>query len=258
MWAATQALVSYAEALGTIFVVGALIDWMLVDRQRRRIADGAARLWGLAGAARRRWVAEKLGRRHVRRAFLAAVFLGEALVFSFLARRMGYGSRAANAGDVLIGDLLLFVAPFCLAAVALIAAGPRLIAALTDGGNLLACTAKCLTVALAADVAGYGALRAMDATFALFGPRALIDWWDPRLWVYAAEYAVSGVIVSAMAIAHLLLAICAVAGVATLALVLGLLQAEALAGVIRRYPRQPLLGSSIALAGLAVMAKQLI
>ncbi len=255
MWAVTQALVSYAEVLGTIFVACALIDWMLADRQRRRIAEAAARLRGVAAAAQRRWMVEKFGRPRLRRVLLAGVFLGEALAFSFFAHRMGYGSHAANARDVLIGELLLFVAPFCVTAVVLIAAGPRLIAALTDTGNLLACTGKCLATALAADAAGYGALRAMDATFAVFGPRALIAWWDARLWIYAAEYAVSGVIVSAIAIAQLLLAICAAAGLATLALMLALLQAEGLAGMMRRYPRQPLLGSSIALAGLAVIAK---
>ena len=255
MLSPTQALVNYGGTLGTIFVAATLFDWTLDDRRRRQIADGAARLWGGAAALRRRWLLDKLASAQVRRALVATVFVAEALLFGHLAQRMGYGSRAASARDAVIGDFLLFVTPFCIAALALFVAGPRLVARLIGAGNLFACTAKCLAAALAADLLGYGALQTMNATFLTFGPRALLDWWDARLWLYAAEYAVSGVIVSAMTIASVLLAICAAAGLATLIVVLALLQAELLARVIRRYPKPPLLGSSTALAGLALILK---
>ncbi len=95
----------------------------------------------------------------------------------------------------------------------------------------------------------------MDATFIAFGPRALLAWWDPRLWIYAAEYAITGVIVSVLVIAGLLVALFAAAGLVVLLIVLTMLQAAFLAGIIARYPRGSLLGSSIAVAGLAIVIK---
>ena len=255
MESSTQALASYGEALGIIVVAAALLDWTLSDAQRHRIATVAIDLRAWAAAARRRWLVDKLDRGRMPQACLAAVFLGETLLFWFYAHRMGYRGQSGLPADVAIGYALLFVAPLAIVGLAVLAAGPRLIGWLTGSKSLLACAAKCLGVALVADLAGYGALRAMGATFVVFGPRALIDWWDVRLWIYAAEYAVSGVVVSAMAIAHVLLAVFAAGLVTSLLLALVLLEADVLARVIRRYPRQPLLGTSIALAGLAIIVK---
>jgi hypothetical protein len=63
------------------------------------------------------------------------------------------------------------------------------------------------------------------------------------------------VIVSAMVIASLLLALLAAAGAAILLVNLTLLEGELLARIIARYPRGSLLGSSIAVAGLAIVIK---
>jgi hypothetical protein len=191
----------------------------------------------------------------MRRNFLAAVFLCDALIVSWLAHRMGYRGTRSSLGDVLIGDLLLFVMPLAVAGTALAAFGPRFVALVTARGNFLACLGKCIVAALAADALGYGALRVMNLTFLAFGPRALLDWWDPRLWVYALEYSVSGVIVSAMVIASLLAALLAAAGMLIALIMLALMQAELLARIIARYPRGSLLGSSIAVAGLAIVIR---
>jgi hypothetical protein len=154
---------------------------------------------------------------------------------------------------VLVAESLLFAAPLCVAALVLIKAGPRLVHLLIGSGSLPVCVGKCFAAALAADAVAYGAIQVLGATFKAFGPRALLDWWDVRLWIYAIEHAVSGTIVSAMMIAHLLLAVCAAAGLVALLLMLMLLQIEIPARIIARYPRGALLGSSIAIAGLAVM-----
>jgi hypothetical protein len=255
MWSPAQAVVNYAEAVGTMIVAGALADWSLSDRQRSRLASAAVRMREFAAGIRRRALLDRLGHAQVQRNFLAAVFLCDALIVSYLAHRMGYRGSSASARDVLLGDLLLFVVPLAVAAAALFTAGPRLIALLTGRGGLLACFGKCVAAAIAADALGYGALKVMNATFIAFGPRALLDWWDPRLWVYAAEYAVSGVIVSVMVTASLLVALLAAAGLVVLLIMLVLVQAEFLAGIIARYPRGSLLGSSIAVAGLAIVIK---
>src|SRR5580704_787565 len=190
MWSSAEALVNYGEAVGTMIVAGALADWSLNDRQRGRLGAAATRL---RAGIRRRQLLDRFGHAQMGRNFLAAVFLCDALIVSYLAHRMGYRGSGASAGNVLAGDLLLFVMPLAVAAAALALAGPRLVALLTGHGGLLFCLGKCVVAALAADALGYGALKAMNATFMAFGPRALLDWWDPRLWVYAAEYAVSGV-----------------------------------------------------------------
>jgi hypothetical protein len=255
MWSSAQALVNYGEAVGTMIVAGALADWSLNDRQRRRLANGAARMWGFVAAARRRWVPDKLCHPQLQRNFLAVVFLCEAVLVWYLANRMDYRGTSASPGDVLAANLLLFVAPLCVAALSLVKAGPRLVRLLVGAGNLPACLGKCAVAALAADALGYGALRLMNATFMAFGPRALLDWWDARLWIYAAEYALSGVIVSAIMIANLLVAVLGAAALGILVLALTLLQAELLARLITRYPKGSLLGSSIAVAGLAIVIK---
>jgi hypothetical protein len=255
MWSAPQSLVNYGEAVGTMIVAGVLIDWALNERQRTWLADRSARLWNGAAGVRRRWLLDIFGRAQFQRVFLALVFLGEAVLVWDLARRMGYRGMTATLRDVLVADLLLFIMPLCVAAAALIAAGRRLMALLVGSGNLPACLGKCAAAALAANLIAYGALRAMDATFVAFGPRALLDWWDVRLWIYAAEYALSGVIVSAIMIANLLVAILGAAGLGILVLALTLLQAELLARLIARYPKGSLLGSSIAVAGLAIVIK---
>ncbi len=255
MWTSAQALVNYGEAVGTMIVAGALADWSLNDRQRGRLGGAAARARAFANGIRQRTLLDRFDHPQMRRNFLAAVFLCDALIVSYLAHRMGYRGASASARNVLAGDFLLFVMPLGVAAAALFTAGPRLIAALTGRGGLLACLGKCIVAAIAADALGYGALKVMNATFMVFGPRAWLDWWDPRLWVYAAEYAVSGVIVSAMVIASLLVALLAAAGLVVALIMLLLLQAEFLAGIISRYPRGSLLGSSIAVAGLAIVIK---
>lgn len=255
MWSSAQVLVNYGEAVGTMIVAGALADWSLSDRQRARLAAATSRLRAFVAAVRGRALLDRFARPQMRRNFLAAVFLCDALIVFHLARRMGYRGAHASAGDVLVGDLLLFVMPLGLAAAALTAAGPRLVALLTARGHLLACLGKCIIAALAADALGYGALRMMNATFLAFGPRALLDWWDPRLWVYAAEYAVCGLIVSAIVIATLLTALLAAAGIVIALIALVLLQVEFVAGIVARYPRGALLGSSIAVAGLAIVIK---
>lgn len=255
MWSSTQALASYGQAVGTMFVAGTLLDWRLGDRQRQRIAECSRRLWDLAADVRQRRVVGQFDRPQVRQLLLTGILVAEALAFWHLGHRIGYGGHATTAGDLALRELVLFAAPFGIAAAALMMAGPRLIAFLTGGGDLLVCTGKCLAAALAADLAGFGALRLMDATVTVFGPRALIDWWDAPLWIYGAEYLVSGVIVSVAMIAQLLLAICAASWLAVVLFALTRLQHEAAARVIRHYPKRSLLGTSIALAGMAVLVK---
>jgi hypothetical protein len=255
MWSSAQALVNYGEAVGTMIVAGALADWSLNDRQRGRLGATAVQTRTFVAGIRRRALLDRFGRPQMRRNFLAAVFVCDALMVAYLAHRMGYRGSTASAPHVLIGDLVLFVMPLAVAAAALAAIGPPLVARATGRGNLLACLGKCLLAALAADALAYGALQVMNLTFIAFGPRASLDWWDARLWLYAIEYAASGVIVSAMVIASLLFAVLAAAGLLILLVMMVLLQAEFLAGVIARYPRGALLGSSIAVAGLAIVIK---
>jgi hypothetical protein len=56
-------------------------------------------------------------------------------------------------------------------------------------------------------------------------------------------------------LASLLVAVLAAAGLVVLFLALTLQQAELLARIIARYPKGSLLGSSIAVAGLAIVIK---
>jgi hypothetical protein len=255
MWSTAELLVNYGEAVGTMVVAGALADWSLNDRQRGLLADAAARTRAVTTGIRRRTLLDRFDHPQMRRNFLAAVFLCDALIVSYLAHQMGYRGTGAGARDVLVGHLLLFVMPLAVAGTALAAAGRRLVVLVTARGNLAVCVGKSVIAALAADAFGYGALRVMNATFLAFGPRALLDWWDPRLWVYAIEYAASGVIVSAMVLASLLAAALAAAGLATMSVALVLLQTEFLTRLIARYPRGALLGASIAVAGIAIVAR---
>lgn len=255
MWSSAQALVNYGEAVGTMIVAGALADWSLNDAQRRRLVDGAARARALLADIRRRGLLDRLCHPQLQRNFLAVVFLCEALLVWYLARRMNYRGTYASAADVLVANLLLFVMPLGVAAYALVKAGPRLVALLVGAGNLPGCLAKCAAAALLAGLLGYAALKLMNATFIVFGPRALLDWWDVRLWIYAAEYALSGAIVSAMMIAGLLVVLLGAAGLALLLVASVLLQFDFLGRIIARYPKGSLLGSSIAVAGLAIVIK---
>jgi hypothetical protein len=255
MWSSAELLVNYGEVAGTMVVAGALADWSLNDRQRARLAAISTRLRGSIAGIRGRVLLDRFGCPQMQRNFLAAVFLCDALIVSYLAHDMNYGGTRVSARDVLAGDLLLFVMPLGVAAAALATAGPRFVALVTARGSLFACLGKCVVAALAAGALGYGALHVMTMTYGVFGPRALLDWWDPRLWIYAVEYAVSGLIVSAMVIASLLAAILAAAGVATMLVALTLMQTGLLAGLIGRYPRGALLGSAIAIAGLATLAR---
>lgn len=249
------ALANYGQAVGTMFVTGALLNWRLADRQRQRITDCSQRLRGIATEVRHRRLVGQFDRPQVRQLFLTAILIAEALAFWLLGHRVGYDGHATTMGDLALRELVLFTAPFGIAAAVLMLAGPHLVVFLTRGGNLLACTGRCLAVALAADLAGYGALRLMDATVGTFGPRAMIDWWDLRLWIYGGEYALSGTILSAMAIAQLLLAICVAAWLALGMFALSRLQHEFVWGVIQRVPVRSLLGSSITVVGVAVLAK---
>ncbi len=156
MWSSAQALMNYGEAVGTMIVAGALADWSLNDRQRGLLAAAAARVRGLAAGIRRRALLDRFGHPQMRRNFLAAVFLCDALIVSYLAHHMGYRGAGASAGDVLAGDLLLFVVPLGVAAAALLTAGPRLVALLTDRGGLLAGLGKCIAAAIAAGALAYG------------------------------------------------------------------------------------------------------
>jgi hypothetical protein len=255
MWASAQALVNYGEAVGTMIVAGALADWSLNDAQRARLARGAARTWAVVADLRGRALTARLCRPQPQRNFLAVVFLCQALLVWHLARHMDYHGNAATARDVLFADLLLFVLPLGVAAWALVRGGPRLVRLLVGRQNLPACLGKCVAAALAAGLLGYAALALMNTTFQAFGPRAEIDWWDVRLSIYAAEYALAGVIVSVMLIAGLLVAILGATGLALLLVAAVLLQAEFLARIVARYPRGSLLGSSIAVAGLAIVIK---
>jgi hypothetical protein len=256
MWSPTQAVVNYGEVAGTTLVVVTLAEWALDERQKAWLASRATRVRRFIAEVRGRALLDIFASPRLRWGLLAAVFLAEAVLARYLAKRVDYqGGGAATAGDILFAETLLFVIPLGLSALMLTKAGPRAIELLTGSGGLLAALGKCLVTALAAGLLAYGAIKAMDATFRVFGPRALLDWWDPRLWVYAAEYAVSGAIVSAVMIASVLLAVCAVAGLAVLSLQLMLIQIELPARFIARYPRGSLLGSSIAVAGLAVMIK---
>jgi len=255
MWSSLRVLMNYGEVIGTMVLAAALADWSLNDEQRGRLARLAGRMRVFATDLRRRWLLDKFCHPQLQRNFIATVFLADALLVSYLARRVDYRGTNATAADVLLGDLLLFIVPLCIAAYVLVRAGPRLIALLVGRHDLPACLGKCVAAALAAGALAYGALQVMNATFLAFGPRALLDWWDVRLSIYAAEYALSGVIVSAAMIANLLAVICAAAGMVSLAITLVLMQAELLARLIARYPKGALLGSSIAVAGLAIVLK---
>jgi hypothetical protein len=253
IWSMT--LANYGQAVGTMFVTGALLDWRLADRQRQRITDCSQRLWGLAAEVRQRRLVGQFDRPQVQQLFLTAILAAEALAFWVLGHRVGYAGHATSVGDLALRELVLFAAPFGISATVLMVTGPRLVVFLTRGGDLLACTGRCLAVALAADLAGYGTLRLVETTLGTFGPRAMIDWWDVGLWIYGGEYALSGIVLSAMAIAQLMLAICVAAWLGLCWLALSRLQHEFVWGVIRRVPKQSLLGSSITLAGLAILAK---
>jgi len=255
MWASAQALVNYGEAVGTMIVAGALADWSLSDAQRRRLADGAARLRTFVADIGQRRLVGAFCHPQLQRNFLAAVFLCESLLVCLLARHLDYRGTEATARDVLIGELLLFVVPLGVAALALLKTGPRLIRLMLGRGNLPACFAKCLVAALVANVLGFAALELMNETYFAFGPRAELDWWDARLTIYAAEYAVSGMIVSAMMIANLLLVVLAAASLVLMLMGSLLLEADLFARLIARYPKGSLLGSSIAVAGLAIVLK---
>jgi hypothetical protein len=255
MLSPTQVLANYGEVVATMIVVGALLDWTLDERQRDRLVAFARRIRDLAAALRRRLVLDRFAQSGVRSALLTSAFLAEALLVFGLARHLDYRGDWAGPRDILIGDMLLFAAPLGVAAAAFAAGGPRLVALLTGRGHLLACLGKCLAAAVTTDILAYGALRAMNVTYLTFGPRALLPWWDVRLWVYAVEYAASGMIVGAMLIAHLLLAVCIAAGLAAVVIAIAVLQAELVARAVARYPRIPLLGCSIVVAGLASVAK---
>jgi hypothetical protein len=236
-----------------MIVASALADWSLGNTQRRWLADRAARAWAFVGAVRRRRLLDLLGRPKVQRSLLAVVFLCDVALFWHLARRINYRGTSSIARDILLGDLLLFVLPLGVAAWALVAGGPRLVTVLLGRGNLAACWGKCAAAALVAGLIGYGALEVLNATLRAYGPRAVLDWWDPRLWLFAAEHAAWSVIVSAVMITDLLVALLGVAGLALLALTLTMLQIEFFARIVARYPRGALLGSSVAVAGLAIM-----
>jgi hypothetical protein len=253
MWSSAQALVNYGEAVGTMIVAGALADWSLNDAQRARLAAGAARAWQFVTDVRRRALADLLCRPQPLRNFLAVVFMFDALLVWHLARQMDYRGTSATARDILLADLLLFVMPLAVAAWALVRGGPRLVALLIGRGHLPACLARCIAAALATGLLGYGVLELMNATFLAVGPRADLAWSDPRLAIYAAEYALSGVIVSAMMIAGLLVALLGAAGLVLLFIAAVLMQGEFTARIIARYPRGALLGSSIAVAGIAIV-----
>jgi hypothetical protein len=253
MWSSAQALVNYGEAVGTMIVAGALVDWSLADAQRRWLADRAVRIRALIGALRRRRLLDLRCRPQGRRSLIALVCLCDAALFCHLARRINYHGTSGIAHDIVIGDLLLFVLPLGVAAWALVRRGPLLVTLLLARDNLPACWAKCAAAALAAGLVGYGALAVLNATLRAFGPRAVLDWWDARLWLFAAEHAAWGVIVSAMMIGDLLVALLGAAGLALLAATLTMMQIELLARIVARYPRRALLGSSIAVAGLAIV-----
>jgi hypothetical protein len=255
MWAPAQAVVNYGELSGAMVIAAALTDRALNDRQKSWLTDRSGRLRGWVADAKRRSLPNMLARRQVQRGFLAIVFLGEIVLAWYLAKSVNYQGRGggATAHDVVAADLLLFIAPLLVSALVLIKAGPRLMRSLIGSGHLPACLGKCLLAALAADILAYGALRVMDETFLVFGPRALLDWWDIRLWIYAVEYAVSGAIVSAVIISNLLSLAFAATGIGILLLGVTMLQVGLLAQIVARYPKGPLLGSSIAIAGLAAV-----
>jgi hypothetical protein len=257
MLSPAQAVVNDAELVGAMIIAAALADWALNDPQRRWLTDRAARTRDWVGHARRRSLLDMVSRTKLQRVFLALVFLCEALLVRYLAQHMSYQGRdgAATARDVLVAELLLFIAPLCVAALVLITAGPRVVDTLSARGHLPACLAKCFAAALVADLLAYGAIVVMDKTFLAFGPRALLDGWDLRLWIYAAEYAVTGAIVSVVMISNLLFVACAAAGAATLAVGLTVLQADVLARTVAHYPKRGLLAGSTAVAGLAAIVQ---
>ena len=155
------------------------------------------------------------------------------------------GSRATSCRDLFV------VLPLGIAAWALVtAAAPRDSSARARQSP---CWAKCAAAALAAATKS-GALAVLNATLRAHGPRAVLDWWDPRLWLFAAEHAAWGVIANAAMIADLLVALLGAARLALLALTLMMLQIEFFARIIARYPRGALLGSSIAVAGPAIVS----
>jgi hypothetical protein len=255
MWSSAQALVTYGETVGTMIVAGALADWSLGDAQRRWLGERAAEARAFVAAVRRRRLLDLLCRQRVQRGLLAVAFLCDLALDWQLTRRIDYRGTLATGHDILLGKLLLFVVPLAVAALVLVRAGPRFVALLVGRGNLPVCWAKCAAVALAAGLLGYGSVALIDATLRTFGPRAVLDWWDARLWIFAAEHALSGVIASALTIAGLLVVLLGAAGLALLLVGLAIGQIGLLARIIARYPRGALLGSSIAVAGLAVVIK---
>ncbi len=255
MWSSAQVLVNYGETVGTTIVAGALADWSLGDPQRRWLAGRAACVWALVGAVRGRGLLDVLARPRLQRTLLAAAFLCDLALDWHLASSIRYRGTSATGPGILLGELLLFGMPLGVAAFALVEAGPRFVGLLVGRRNLPIAWATCTAVALAAVLLGYAAIQVLDVTFRAFGPRAVLDWWDARLWIFAAEHALSGVIVNAMVIAGLLAVLLGAAGLALLAVVLVMMQIEFFAGIIARYPRGALLGASITVAGLAIMIK---
>jgi hypothetical protein len=255
MWSFTQILAHYGEVAGTVLAGGALLHWMLDDRRQAQLANGATRILDWAHDVRHRRMLDLFARPQVWRPFLAAVFAYESLLLWYFAAGLNYRGTTASFGDVVMGDLLLFVAPLGVAAAALYFAGHRLVNLLTGTGGLFACFCKCIAAVIVASMLAFQALQVMDATYFSYGPRALLAWWDTRLWVYAVEYALSGVIVSGLVIALLLLAACTMTAIVILPLILTLLQAEVVAYVVVRSPKLPLVAGSIALAGLGSVAK---
>ena len=246
-----------AELVGAMIIVAVLADWALNEPQRRWLTDRAARTRDWVGQARRRSLLDIFGRTKLQRVFLALVFLCEELLVRDLAQHRRDQGRdgAASAQDVLVAETVLFIAPLCVAAMVLVTAGPRVVDALSARGDLPACLAKSFAATLIAGLLAYGAIVVMDKTFLAFGPRALLDWWDIRLWIYAAEYAVTGAIVSVVMISTLLFVACAAAGVATLVVGFTMQQADILARTVAHYPKRGLLAGSTAVVGLAAIVQ---
>ena len=253
---ATALLANYAVFFGTAFAVLSFCDLLMSDRQKSWFAGAALYLRGALTRIHTtafRAAAED----NFQRPLIAILTLGELALVFIVARRVDYaGPRGApSLADVAVANAVLFLPALLVGTTMLVNAGPRLVAWFVRARNIYTFTARCFCAALVSDTLFAGAVWMMNRTFAAFGPRADLDWADPRFLAYAAEYALSAIPLSIAAIAHPLTIAAACASLAVLFATAVLAQIDFLVGKVVRYPRGALLGGSICAATLAAMFK---
>jgi hypothetical protein len=190
---------------------------------------------------------------------LFATLSAEIVLVWFLDTTVKYaGSRTTGLFDVIMAEMLLFGFPLALSTIALFRLGPLLIAWLAAAPTLLRWIGRCLLSSLVALLLAIPAVGIMDLTFDAFGPRALLDWSDARLWIYAAEYTVSAVLLDGMIVSILLLVLGLSVGAIAFPAGRTLRQTEWLVTRLGRYSGPALLGGGTIVASIAALIKDLI